>query len=65
MKWARGEGVFIGPESSGCLVLRAYIRYYYTAVQTMFRTTRYYLVDSVKVPHMSVVLFTEYDCTIC
>jgi hypothetical protein len=26
VKWARGEGVFIGPESNGRPVLRAYVR---------------------------------------
>jgi hypothetical protein len=38
----RGEGVFIGPESSGHPVLMAYVRYLFTAVQRLFRTSRYY-----------------------
>jgi hypothetical protein len=42
-----GEGVFIGPKSSGRLVLMAYVWYYFTAVQRQFRMTRHYPVDSV------------------
>ena len=42
MKWARGEGVFIGQKSSGRSVLRAYVRCYCTAVQRISRTSRYY-----------------------
>jgi hypothetical protein len=42
-----GEGVFIGPKSSRRPVLRAYVRYLFTAVQRLFHTTRYYTVDSV------------------
>jgi hypothetical protein len=42
-----GEGAFIGPKSSRHSVLRAYVRYYFTAVQRLFRTTKYYLVDSM------------------
>jgi hypothetical protein len=42
-----GEGVFIWPKSSRRSVLRAYVRYYSTAVQRLFRTIRYYPVDFV------------------
>jgi hypothetical protein len=28
VKWARGEEIFIGPESSGRSVLRAYVQYF-------------------------------------
>jgi hypothetical protein len=52
--------VFIGPKSNRRPILRAYIRYYSTAVQRLFRTTRYYLVDSVNstayICHFSVRL---------
>jgi hypothetical protein len=37
-----GEGVFIGPESSGCPTKVAYVRYLFTAVQRLSRTSRYY-----------------------
>jgi hypothetical protein len=42
-----GEGVFIGPKSSRCPILRAYVWYLSIAVQRLFRTTKYYLVDSM------------------
>jgi hypothetical protein len=42
-----GEGVFIGPKSSRRSVLRVYVQYYSTTVQRLFRTTRYYPVDSM------------------
>jgi hypothetical protein len=41
------EGVFIGPKSSKHPVLRAYVQYYSTAVQRLFRMIRYYPVDSM------------------
>jgi hypothetical protein len=41
VKWARGEGVFIGPKSSERPAKVAYIRYLSTAVQRLFRTSRY------------------------
>ena len=47
MKWLGGEGVFIGPKSRGRPVLRAYVWCYCITVQTVFRMTRYYPVDSV------------------
>jgi hypothetical protein len=47
VKWARGEGVFIGPKSSERPVLRAYVWYLSTMVQRLFRTTKYCLVDSM------------------
>jgi hypothetical protein len=58
-----GEGVFIGPESNGRLVLRVYVQYYYTAVQKLSRTSRYYLED---IPKSSVhpVLLGVLSCTI-
>jgi hypothetical protein len=66
-----GEKVFIGPKSSGRSVLRAYVRYYSTTVQRLFRTTKYYTVDFVNSSVVrsplwctSAVLFIEYDCTI-
>jgi hypothetical protein len=37
-----GEGVFIGPESSERSAKVAYVRYYYTAVQKLSRTSRSY-----------------------
>jgi hypothetical protein len=39
--------VFIRPKSSGRPVLRAYVQYLSTVVQKLFRTTRYYTVNSV------------------
>jgi hypothetical protein len=53
VKLARGEGVFIGPESSGRLVLRVYIQYLSTTVQSLSRTSRYY---SKGIPKSSVRL---------
>ena len=41
VKWARGEGVFIGPESSERPILVLYVRCYCTAVQRLSRTSRY------------------------
>jgi hypothetical protein len=41
VKWAR-EGVFIRPETSRRLVLRAYVWYYSTSVQRLSCTSRYY-----------------------
>jgi hypothetical protein len=56
------EGVFIGPKSSGRPVLRAYVRYLSTAVQRLFRTIRYYTVDSMNsaayVHHFGYVRYT-------
>ena len=47
-KWCEmGDGVFIGPKSSGRPVLKKYVWYYSTAVQRLFRTTRYYPVSSM------------------
>jgi hypothetical protein len=73
VKWARGEGVFIGPKNSRRPVLRAYVQYLSTVVQRLFRTTRYCQVDSVNsaayvhqsgvrplyYSHSTIVLFTE------
>jgi hypothetical protein len=58
-----GEGVFIGPESNGRLVLRVYVQYYYTAVQRLSRTSRYY---PEGIPKSSVrpVLLGVLSCTI-
>jgi hypothetical protein len=42
VKWARGEGVFIGPESSGRPAKVAYVWYLSTAVQRLSHTSRYY-----------------------
>jgi hypothetical protein len=42
-----GEGVFIGPKSSGRQVLRAYFQCLFTVVQRLFHMIRYYTVDSV------------------
>ena len=47
VKWTKVEGVFIGLESSGRLVLNTYVWYLYTAVQMLFCMIRYYLVDSM------------------
>jgi hypothetical protein len=46
-----GEGVFIGPESSGRPAKVAYVRYLSIAVQRLFRTSRYY---SEGIPKSSV-----------
>jgi hypothetical protein len=43
----RGKGVFIGPKSCGHPVLRVYVWYLSTAVQRLFRTTKYCPVDSL------------------
>jgi hypothetical protein len=65
-----GERVFMGPKSSGCPVERVYVRYYSTAVQRLFRTTRYYPMDfmnsAIRLPFWctSAEPFTEYDYTI-
>jgi hypothetical protein len=37
-----GEGVFIGPESSGRPAKVAYVRYLSTAIQRLSHTSRYY-----------------------
>jgi hypothetical protein len=42
VKWVRGEGVFIGPESSRRSAKVAYVRYLSTAVQRLSSTSRYY-----------------------
>ena len=57
MKWARGEGVFIGPKSSGRPVQGAYVWCYCTAVQWLSRTFRYYpecILKSSRRPVLSV-----------
>jgi hypothetical protein len=42
-KWYEmGEGVFKGTESSGHPAKGAYVQYYYTAVQRLSCTSRYY-----------------------
>jgi hypothetical protein len=63
VKLARGEGVFIGPESSRRLVLRVYIQYFSTTIQRLSRTSRYY---SKGIPKSSVrpVLSAYIHCTI-
>jgi hypothetical protein len=42
VKWAWGEGVFIGPKSSGRLAKVAYVWYFSTTVQRLSRTSWYY-----------------------
>jgi hypothetical protein len=58
-----GERVFIWPESSRRLVLRAYVRHYFIAVQRLSCTSRYYLED---IPKSSVrpILLGVRPCTI-
>jgi hypothetical protein len=63
VKWERGEGVFIGPENSGRPAKVAYVRYYYTAVQRLFRTSRYYPDDILK-SSVHLVLLGVRPCTI-
>jgi hypothetical protein len=57
-------GVFIGLKSSGCPVLRVYIWYYYTTVQRLSRTSRYYLVGIPK-SSLRPVLLGIHLHTIC
>ena len=63
VKWARGKGVFIGPEGSEHPVLRAYVWYYSTVVQRFSHTSRYY---PVGIPKSSVqpVLLAYVHCAI-
>ena len=56
MKWARGEGVFIGPESSGRSVIGAYVQCYCTVGQRLSRTSRYYL-EGIPKSSVCLVLF--------
>jgi hypothetical protein len=53
VKWARVEGVFIGPESIGRSAKGAYVWYYYIAVQRLSCMSRYYPED---IPKSSVRL---------
>jgi hypothetical protein len=63
------EGI---PKRSERSILMAYIWYYSTEIQRLFRMICYYTVDSVNSAtyvrlkwRTSVILFIEYDCTIC
>jgi hypothetical protein len=47
-----GEGVFIGPESSGRPAKVAYVRYLSTAVQRLSRKSRYYPEGILKVAYV-------------
>jgi hypothetical protein len=59
-----GEGViFIGPESSRRPAKVAYVRYYYTVVQRLFRTSRYYL-EGIPKSSVRPVLLGVRLCTI-
>jgi hypothetical protein len=58
-----GEGVFIGPKSSGRLVLRVYVRYYSTAVQWLSCMFRYYSEGILK-SRVRPILLDVRPCTI-
>ena len=63
VKWARSEGVFIGPKSSGRSVQMAYVRYYYTAVRRLSRTSRY-LLEGILKSSVRPILLAYIRCTI-
>jgi hypothetical protein len=59
-----GEGVFIGLESnSGHSAKGAYVRYYYTTVQGLSHTYRYYPAVNPK-SSIRLVLLSVHLCTI-
>jgi hypothetical protein len=62
VKWARGEGVFIGSESSGRAKV-AKVWYYYTAIQRLSYMSRYYL-EGIPKSSVRPVLLAYISCTI-
>jgi hypothetical protein len=58
-----GEGVFIGLESSRRPTKVTYVRYYFIAVQMLFRMSRYYL-KGISKSSIRLVLLVYVCCTI-
>jgi hypothetical protein len=57
------SGVFIGPKSNGRPAKVAYVWYYYTVVQKLFRTSRYYM-EGIPKSSIHPVLLSICSCII-